>query len=80
MQTVLVYKETWTLFHEPLVEGMGPFCKTEDISQAHNPLVMHFRVLLGVLTGSPLLLMNFKLDGLPIITVVMIICTAWWWV
>lgn len=30
MQTVLVYKETWTLFHEPLVEGMGPFCKTES--------------------------------------------------
>lgn len=51
-----------------------------DISPPHNPLVMHFLVLLGVLTGNPLLLMNFKRDGPPVITVLMIICTAWWWV
>ena len=35
-----------------------------------------FLVLLKVLTGNPLLLMNFKHDGLPVVIVLMIICSG----
>lgn len=53
---------------------MAPF------SPPHNPSVVHFLLFLGGLPGDPLLLMSFKRDGLPVITVLMMVCATWRWV